>query len=162
MLSVMMSKDGSFSPCGQKLMVCMQAGPEEGAQRLYSLTKCAYKTAWCDAGIIWDKVQGKETAAPVPADGLPEIDEEADRELFEKLTSDEFLDNRFEELEADEVKNPRETDVPPPEELKAYMEKARAERIRFEKEQAEKRRAFAEEKLKQEAASDDLAGKKTK
>lgn len=140
----------------------MQDGPEDGARRLYSLTKCAYQTAWCDMGVIWDKVRGKETAAVMPVEGLPEIDEKADKELFEKLTSDEFLENRFEELEAQEQESPRETDVPPPEELKAYMEKVRAERILFEKKQAEKRRILAEEKLKEEAVPDNLTGKKTK
>lgn len=162
MLSVILSKDGSFRPCGQKLMTCMQDSPEEGIKRLYALTKCAYKTAWCDMGIIWDKARGKDTAVQVFPGDLPEVDEKADRELFEKLTSDEFLDSRFEELEADEAENPRETDVPPPEELKTYMDQARAERLRFEAEQAEKRKTLAAEKLKEDAVSDDLTRKKTK
>ena len=83
-------------------------------------------------------------------EGLPAVDEQADKELFEKLTADDFLEKRFEELEAEQSGEP---DAMSDAELKEYMERARRDRIAFEKSQAEKRAAAAA------SADDDLTGK---
>ena len=152
-LSVALSKDSSFYTCGQMLTRCAGESPS-----LVQTTKCAYKTAWCDVTVLWDKLNGKKFP-DLP--GLPVVDEKADQELFDKLTSDEFLDQRFEELEQEEEKNPRETGLPPKEQLKEYMEKIRQERIVFEKEQEEKRKAFSVER-ENESVNNNLTGKTAK
>ena len=107
------------------------------------MTKCAYRTAWCDVTVLWDKLNGRQFP-DLP--GLPAVDEKADMELFEKLTSDEFLEQRFRELEEQEKNKAPETGAPPKEKLKKYMERLRNERIAFEKEQAEKTAHTAEKK----------------
>ncbi len=142
-LSVMFSDDASFKPCGRMLTRCADDGASLG-----EMAVCAYKTAWCDAGVLWDKMNGKKFP---DLEGLPIVDEQADKELFEKLTADDFLEKRFEELEAEQS---GATDAMPDAELKEYMERARRDRIAFEKSQAEKRSAAAVS-----VADDDLTGK---
>lgn len=94
LLSVGLSKDASFHSCAQLLARCAGDNPSLGR-----MTKCAYWTAWCDVTVLWDKLNGRQFP-DLP--GLPAVDEKADRELFEKLTSDEFLEQRFRELEEQE------------------------------------------------------------
>ena len=153
LLSVALSKDASFYPCARQLTQCAGENPSLG-----HVTKCVYQTAWCDVTVVWDKLNGKKFP-DLP--GLPAVDEKADKALFEKLTSDEFLEQRFQELEEQERNNPPETDLPPKEKLKEYMEQLRGERIAFEKEQAEKRNALAAEREK-EGGNNNLTGKKAK
>ncbi len=155
LLSVGLSKDASFYSCTQLLTQCSGDNPSLGR-----MAKCAYQTAWCDITVVWDKMNGKKFP-DLP--GLPVVDEKADKELFEKLTSDEFLEQRFRELEEEERKNPPETGLPPKEKLKEYMEQVRRERIAFEKQQAEQRKAFAEEyNSKSNNKENNLSGKKAK
>jgi hypothetical protein len=88
--------------------------------------------------IVWDKARGKEIVFDLP--DVPPIDEKAEKELFEKLTSDEFIEKRFEEFEQEEQDSASGLDdLPEKEDLKGYMEELRAERVRFEQEMAEKR-----------------------
>lgn len=144
-LSVALSNDTSFYGCGRVLTRC--AGDEPSVGRM---AKCAWKTALCDATVIWDKLNGKKFP-DLP--GLPVADERADAELFEKLTSDEFLQKRFVEQEQFERENPRETGLPVDGgEMKAYIDEIRARRRVFEAEQA----------LKRKIAGDDLTGKAEK
>lgn len=153
LLSVGLSKDASFHSCAQLLARCAGDNPSLGR-----MTKCAYRTAWCDVTVLWDKLNGRQFP-DLP--GLPAVDEKADRELFEKLTSDEFLEQRFRELEEQEKNKAPETGVPPKEKLKKYMERLRNERIAFEKEQAEKRKALVAER-ENETGNDNLTGKTAK
>lgn len=143
-LSVMYSDDASFKPCGRMLTQCAR---EEAS--LGEIAVCAYKTAWCDAGVLWDRMNGKKFP---DLEGLPPVDEKADKELFEKLTSDDFLEKRFKELEAEQS---GAVDAMSDDDLKEYMERARRDRIAFEKELAEKRAAAA-----LPAVDDDLSGKR--
>ena len=143
--SVAFSKDASFHHCARQLLTCAGKSPE-----LTRMTSCAYKTAWCDVNVIWDKVNGRATVPDLP--GLPPVDEKADRELFEKLTSEEFLEKRFEELANEET--PEKDDLSDKRNLKEYMEELRAEHIQFEKEMAEKR----EQMLKDRSSENNLSG----
>lgn len=154
LLSVLLTKDASFYSCSQILTKCAQKDPS-----LWQTTKCAYQAAWCDVNVVWDKMNGKKFP-DLP--GLPVPDEKAERELFDKMTSDAFLDQRFQEFQAQEEKNAQQTDLPSKEDLKAYMEELRRDRIAFEKEQAEKRRSFAEQLEQSEAGNNNLAGKTAK
>lgn len=153
LLSVGLSKDASFHSCTQLLEQCAGDNPSLGR-----MAKCAYRTAWCDVTVIMDKLNGKRFP-DLP--GLPAVDEKADKELFEKLTSDEFLEQRFLEQEKLEESAPPETGLPPKEKLKEYMERLRSERIAFEKEQAEKRKALAAER-ENETGNNNLTGKTAK
>lgn len=152
-LSVALSEDASFHSCTRLLSQCAGDDPSLGR-----MAKCAYKTAWCDITVLRDKMNGKKFP---DLEGLPPVDEKADRELFEKLTSDEFLEQRFRTLEAEEKDDPRETGLPPKEKLKEYMERLRKERIAFEKEQAEKRNMLSSAGEK-ENGNDNLTGKAAK
>ncbi len=149
LISVALSKDASFYSCTRLLSRCAGEKPSVGRT-----AKCAYQVAWCDITVLWDKLNGKKFP-DLP--GLPVVDEKADKELFEKLTSDEFLEQRFQELEKQE-KDESKTDVIPKEDLKKYMEHLRHERLLFEKEQAEKRKTLAVEK-ENESGNDNLTGK---
>ena len=138
--SVAFSKDASFQSCSRKLPVCIGENP-----KFLKALGCAYQTAWCDVKVVWDKANGK----PIPFDipGMPPVDEKAEKELFEKLTSEDFLQKRFEEIEKEEKNAPAKKDnAAEKEELMKYMEELRAKRIQFEKEMAEKR----EQALKEE------------
>ena len=140
--SVAFSKDASFHACSRQLPLCV--GEKPAMSRVLS---CSYQTAWCDLKIIWEKANGRPIPLELP--GIPAVDEKADKELFEKLTSDEFLEKRFEEFQQ-ENKEPEasaQDDIPEKEKLKEYMEKLRAERIRFEKEMAEKKERFVKERF---------------
>ena len=134
--SVIFSTDASFRACSRQLPVCV--GETPGFAKVLT---CSYQTAWCDVKAVWDKARGK-TADVAPSDlpGLPPVDEKAEKELFEKLTSDEFLEKRFEELEREERDDSSGLDdLPEKEDLKGYMEELRSDRVSFEKEMAEKR-----------------------
>ena len=136
------SKDGSFKGCGARLFSCMgdEIHAELSLQKMARMTSCAYQTVWCDARVVWGKVSGTEYLPPsAPIAGLPPIDEKADRELFDKLTKPEYLDERFKQFD----------DLPPsevfPADAKALMEQARQERLTLEKEIAEQNKALLEQ-----------------
>lgn len=148
-LSVALSNDASFYDCGRMLARCAGDDPSVGR-----MAKCAYQTAWCDANVIWDRLNGKKFP-DLP--GLPVADERADAELFEKLTSEEFLQERFAEQERFERENPHETGLPADSAaMKAYIDEVRADRQAFEAEQALKRAAALR------PVKDDLTGKAEK
>lgn len=131
--SVIFSEDASFHACSRQLPVCAGNDP-----KLLKVLKCSYQTAWCDVKVVWNKVNGTAVVSDLP--GLPPVDEKADKELFEKLTSDEFLKKRFKELEQQEKNEPSER-----KDVVKYMEKLRSERIRFEHEMAEKQKKILSE-----------------
>lgn len=163
MIAVFTSKDGTFHTCTAQLRVCLNM--EEDAPlstgKLGRLLKCSYQTAWCDANIIVDKIQGKpvELGLSVYIEGMPIIDEEADKALFEKMISDEYQEESSKQFLEDEKNNPPVIDdIPDEEDLKAYMDKLRADRIQFEAEQAENRHNSS----KETSADDNLSGKEAK
>ena len=137
LFSVAFSKDASFYSCTKFFMQCSEKNPD-----LIHVTKCSYQTAWCDVKVIWDKLNGK-SFPDLP--GLPVADEKAEKELFEKMISDEFIEQRFKEFQKEE-EGRLQTQTPSKEELERYMLQMRKERIEFEKEQAAKREAIAREK----------------
>jgi len=156
--SVAFSKDSSFHDCARQLTVCAGENP-----KLTRMTVCSYQTAWCDIKVIWDKATGKAVIADMP--GLPPVDEKADKELFEKLTSDEFLEKRFEAFEEEEKiqsETQRIDDLPEKEDLKEYMEELRAQRIQFEREMAEKREKILEERSSDSSEENNLSGQTEK
>lgn len=156
LFSVAFSKDASFYACSKKLPVCM--GDKADFSRVIG---CSYQTAWCDVKVIWDKARGKEIAFDLP--GLPPVDEKADKELFEKLTSDEFLEKRFEEFKQEEEKEKTlADDLPEKEDLKEYMEELRAKRIQFEKEMSEKRGQMLKEQSSDISDENNLSGQTEK
>lgn len=148
LMSVAMSKDASFYSCSRLLSQCAGENPSLGRT-----AKCSYQVAWCDITVLWDKLNGKKFP---DFPGLPVVDEKADKELFEKLTSDEFLEQRFQELEKQKT-DTVETETSSKEELKEYMDQLRRERILFEREQAEKRKALAVER-ENENGNNNLTG----
>ena len=91
----------------------------------------------------------------------------AKKELFEKMISDEFIDQRFKEFQKEE-EGRLQTQTPSKEELERYMLQMRKERIEFEKEQAAKREAIAREKKmgteqkNDSSENDNLTGKSEK
>ena len=136
------SKDGSFKGCGAQLFVCMgdKLQADLSVDKLTRMTVCSYQTAWCDARVVWGKVSGEEFLPPdlSPAVALPPIDEKADKELFDKLTRQEYLDEQFKKFD----------NLPPsevfPEDVKALMDQARQERLKLEKEIEEQNKALLE------------------
>ena len=148
--SVSLSKDKSFYACSHGLSVCM--GEKAGFVKVLS---CSYQTAWCDVKVVWDKARGKEIAFDLP--DVPPVDEKAEKELFEKLTSDEFLEKRFEEFGRQKEKEPPER-----KDLKEYMEKIRAERVSFEKEMAEKREKMLSQPPQNDPEENNLSGQTEK
>ena len=95
--------------------------------------------------------------------GLPPADEKAEKELFEKLTSDEFLEKRFEEFEQEEEDDSSGLDdLAEKEDLKGYMEELRAERVSFEREMAEKRDEIISEGSQIDPDENNLSGQKEK
>lgn len=152
--SVAFSKDNSFHSCAHQLPECIGKKP-----KLLNTLSCSYQVAWCDIRVIWDKATGKAVFSDLP--GLPPVDEKADRELFEKLTSDEFLEKRFEEFEQEE--NVQGLDeLPKDEDLKGYMEELRAKRIQFEKEMAEKRELMLQNQSSDIVEENNLSGQTEK
>ena len=143
---VIFSKDESFHVCARQLPVCM--GEDPGALKVLG---CSYQTAWCDIQVIWNKAAGKAAVSDLP--DLPPVDEKAEKELFEKLTSDEFLEKRFEELEKEEKNEAFER-----KNLEKFMEKLRAERISFEKEMTEKREKMLSEQPRNDPEENNLSG----
>ena len=89
------------------------------------------------------------------------------KELFEKMISDEFIEQRFKEFQKEE-EGRLQTQTPSKEELERYMLQMRKERIEFEKEQAAKREAIAREKKmgteqkNDSSENDNLTGKSEK
>lgn len=150
--AVAFSTDTSFHACSRQLSECAGENPE-----LYPLLKCSYKTAWCDVNVVWNKMNGTAVVSDLP--GLPPVDEKADKELFEKLTSDEFMEKRFQEIEQEEKEAlSKEDNLSEKEDLKGYMEELRAKRIQFEKEMAEKR----EQIIKEQSSENNLSGQTEK
>lgn len=137
------SKDGSFKGCGAQLFVCMgdEIEADLSLRKMTRMTSCAYRTVWCDARVVWGKVSGEEFLPPdlSPAVALPPIDEKADKELFDKLTRQEYLDEQFKKFD----------NLPPsevfPEDVKALMDQARQERLKLEKEIEEQNKALLEQ-----------------
>lgn len=155
--SVGFSDDASFSACSRQLAVCTENNP-----KWTQVLKCSYKTAWCDIKIVWAKINGTAVVSDLP--GLPPVDEKADKELFEKLTSDEFLEKRFEELKKEEqnAAASETDDLPEKEDLKKYMEELRAKRISFEKEMNLKREKLSQEEPLKKEEENNLSGKTEK
>ncbi|MBR1776964.1 MAG: hypothetical protein IJ752_00050 [Alphaproteobacteria bacterium] len=155
--SVAFSEDASFHACTRQLPVCVGENP-----KFSRILSCSYQTAWCDVKIIWDKANGRNIPLDLP--GLPPIDEKADQELFEKLTSDEFLEKRFEEFQREEkdAEALSSKEYPQRENLKEYMEELRAKRISFEKEMAEKRARVLQEETAEIPKDDNLSGQMEK
>lgn len=154
--SVMFSTDYAFNGCTRQLSDCVKE--KTGIWRL----GCSYQTAWCDVRVLWDKAAGN----PIPLDlpGIPPVDEKADKELFEKMTSDEFLEERFkvfDEIEKD-VGREKSLSVPEKEKLKQYMEDVRAKRLQFEKEMAERKEQILKAVSAEKNAPDELSGKTEK
>ena len=145
------SKDGSFKGCGARLYSCMgdEVGADLSLRKMARMTSCAYQTVWCDARVVWGKASGNEYLPPdfSPVVVLPPIDEKADRELFDKLTEPEYLDERFKQFD----------DLPPsesaPADVQALMEQARRERLKLEKEIEEQNRILLE-RLENNAGQD--------
>ncbi len=152
--SVALSEDASFHICSKQLSACI--GEKTGFSKVLG---CSYQTAWCDVKVIWDKANGKMIVSDLP--GLPPVDEKADKELFEKLTSDEFLEKRFEEFQQ-EKKKLNANSLSEKENLKEYMEELRAERIQFEKEMTEKRKKMLEERATDVSEENNLSGQTEK
>ena len=154
--SVGFSKDASFYSCSKHLRSCI-----EEKSGFSQVVNCSYQTAWCDVKIVWEKVNGR----PIPLDlpDLPHVDEKAEKELFEKLTSDEFLEKRFEEFSQEEqAKQSQKELLTEKEDLKEYMEKAREERIRFERDMAEKMKAVVSEQSENIPEKNNLSGQNEK
>lgn len=145
------SKDGSFKGCGARLFSCMgdEIRTDLSLRKMARMTSCAYQTVWCDARVVWGKASGNEYFPPdfSPVAALPPVDEKADKELFEKLTKPEYLDERFKQFD----------DLPPsetvPADAKALMEQARIERLQLEKEIGEQNRILLE-RLENNAGQD--------
>ena len=148
--SVIFSEDASFHACSRQLPVCVGNDP-----KLLNVLKCSYQTAWCDVKVVWDKARGKKIIFDLP--DVPPVDEKAEKELFEKLTSDEFLEKRFKELERQEKNEPSER-----KDLMEYMEKLRSKRIRFEHEMAEKQKKILSEQSQNHPEENNLSGQTEK
>ena len=154
--SVALSEDKSFYACSRALPVCMGEKPD-----FPKVLSCSYQTAWCDVKIVWDKARGKEIAFDLP--DVPPVDEKAEKELFEKLTSDEFLEKRFEELEREERDaSAGMDDLSEKEDLKGYMEELRSERETFEREMAEKREKILSQPPQNDPEENILSGQTEK
>ena len=154
--SVGLSRDASFYSCSRALPVCMGKDPD-----FPRVVGCSYRTLWCDAKIVWEKANGR----PIPFDlpDLPPVDEKAEKELFEKLTSDDFLETKFREFSQEEQdRQLRKETLPEKENLKKTMEKAREERVRFEAEMADKMKALAAERSENVSPENILSGQTEK
>lgn len=172
MFAVATSKDGSFRPCFDELVSCMgdDLGAPTGAAKLWKMTKCSYRTAWCDIRILWDKASGRAPAPVVPA--MPEEPAVSEEEYLEKqaeimkyLTSEEVLNERAEQVQREMREESARPEQMSPQDLKEEMKRLAEERKAFEAEQAEFRRLLGEAvKAREEtgADSDILSGQKEK
>ena len=153
--SVTFSTDYAFSDCTIRLSACVKE--KKGIWRILG---CSYRTAWCDVKVLWDKANGRPVARDLP--GLPVVDEKAEKELFEKMTSDEFLQERFkifDEIAREEAAEKEKADTPAEKEkLKKYMEDAREKRLKFEKEMAEKREQILKTVSEEQTEENNLSG----
>lgn len=143
--SVKTSGNGAFRPCTAELKECLipDGDSDNVIKKVGRITACSYRTAWCDARVLWLRLNGKDY---LPAEflmpGSPPVDEKAEAELFKKMTEPENLKQRFEEFDA---LPPAETQVKG---TVDEMEDARRERILFEQMQNEIRRRLLEQQEK--------------
>ncbi len=172
MFAVATSKDGSFRPCFDELVSCMgdDLGAPTGPAKLWKMTKCSYRTAWCDINILWGKAAGRapEPALPAAAEASSVSEEEyleKQAEIMKYLTSEEVLNERSEQVRREMQEESGRPEQMSPQELKEEMKRLAAERKAFEAEQAEFRRLLGEAvKARGDAGADSdiLSGQKEK
>ena len=172
MFAVATSKDGSFRPCFDELVSCMgdDLDAPTGPARLWKMTKCSYRTAWCDIRILWSKAAGHEPAPVLSGTAqTSSVSEEEYREkqaeIMKYLTSEEVLNERSEQVQREIRQEADSLEQMSPQELKDEMKRLAEERKAFEAEQEEFRRLLGEAvKAHGDAGADSdiLSGQKEK